>query len=386
MSLRAGRWLAPFAALWPFAADAHIQWFANVDLSGDPRTPWEVMSVPSFAGLAVLAMVVLALAGVVDAWLTRMAPRHALLARVHGYDVRSGGLTLLRLGMAAFFVANVIYFRDAPVILTPELKTASWWPDVIQLAIAAACVLGRMRLAAAGLVLLFGYGALNYGLFHLSEYPVFLGIAAYFALAGISPQWRVRATTILRVSVALSLMWGGVEKWLFPQWTYPLLCGSGKALTMGLPPDFFMQAAGFIEFCLSFVVVIGSVAARVAALAINVVFVAAMPMFGMVDVIGHTPFMLALIVLARSPNWLAPVVGHAAPRAQGLRWGATFAATLMGLPALYFVTHEFAFGRMRLAPTETDLAIALPILGLVGIAVSWLLTRYDGERHMGGAA
>jgi hypothetical protein len=382
-SLRAGRWLAPFAMLWPFAADAHIQWFANVDLSTAPRTPWDVMTNPSFAALSVLALVVLALAGFADAWLTRSTHKNALLARVHGFDVRETGLTILRLGMAAFFVANVLYFRDAPVILTPELKAASYWPDIAQLAIAAACLFGRMRIAAAGLVLLFGYAAMNYGMFHLSEYPVFPGIAAYLVMAGQGPAWRARATTILRVAVALSLMWGGVEKWLFPQWTFPLLCGSGKALTMGLPPEFFMQAAGFIEFCLSFVVIIGSVAGRVAALAVNVVFVAAMPMFGMVDVVGHTPFMLALVVVALSPNALAPIVGHAQPRRQGRRWGSTFATTLVGLPALYFVTHELAFGRMRLASTASDLAIALP---LVGIAAAWLLVRFGGARRVGGAA
>jgi len=382
-SLRASRWLAPLAILWPFAADAHIQWFENVDLSTAPRMPWDVMTNPTFAGLALLALAVLAMAGFADAWLTRLAPRHALLGRVHAFDMKAGGLTLMRLGMAAFFVANVVYFRDAPVILTPELKASSHWPDVLQLAIAAACLLGRMRLAAAGIVLLFGYGAMNYGLFHLSEYPVFLGIAAYLAMAGQGPVWRERATTVLRVAVALSLMWGGVEKWLFPQWTLPLLCGSGKMLAMGLPPDFFMQAAGFIEFCLSFVVVIGSVAARVAALAINVVFVSAMPIFGMVDVIGHAPFMLALIVVARSPNTLAPLVGHVNLRRQGLRWGATFGGTLVGLPALYFVTHEFAYGRMRLAPSTTGLEIALP---LVVIGAAWLLVRFGGVRRLGGAA
>jgi len=381
-SLRACRWLAPLTFLWPFAADAHIQWFANVDLSTAPRTPWDVMTNSSFAGLALLATLVLAVAGFADAWLTRNVSRHSLLARVHSFDVRAGGLTLLRLGMAAFFVMNVLYFRDAPVILTPELKTSSLWPDLVQLGIAAACLLGRMRLAAAGLVLLFGYAALNYGVFHLSEYPVFLGIAAYFVLAGQGPVWRARATTILRVAVALSLMWGGVEKWLFPQWTFPLLCGSGKALTMGLPPEFFMQAAGFIEFCLSFVVVIGSVAARVGALAINLVFLAAMPMFGMVDVVGHTPFMLALIVVALSPNTLAPVLGHALARRQAVRWGTTFAATLGGLPALYFVTHEFAFGRMRLAPSVTGVEIVLP---LIVVAVSWVLVRFVGVRRLGVA-
>jgi len=66
--------LAPLAILWPFAADAHIQWFANVDLSTAPRTPWDVMTNPSFAGLALLAIAVLAIAGAADAWLTRFAP------------------------------------------------------------------------------------------------------------------------------------------------------------------------------------------------------------------------------------------------------------------------------------------------------------------------
>jgi hypothetical protein len=381
-SLRRSRWLAPMAFLWPFAADAHIQWFANVDLSTAPRTPWDVMTHPSFAAIALLATFVLAIAGAADAWLARMAPRHALLRRVHGFDTQAGGPLLMRLGMAAFFVANVLYFRDAPVILTPELKTSSHWPDLLQLGLAAACLLGRVRLAAAGIVLLFGYGALNYGLFHLSEYPIFLGIAAYFVLAGQGPAWRARAIVVLRLAVALSLMWGGVEKWLFPQWTFPLLCGSGKALTMGLPPDFFMEAAGFVEFCLAFVVVIGSVAARVAALAVNLVFLSAMPMFGMVDVIGHTPFMLALIVVALSQNRLAPLVGHAMPRLQARRWGVAFASTLTGLPALYFVTHEFAFGRMRFTPAA-GLELALP-LALIGGA--WMLSRVVGTRRVGGAA
>jgi hypothetical protein len=365
----------------PFAADAHIQWFANVDLSGSPRSPWEVMSSPSFAGLAVLALVVLALAGAVDAWLTRAAGRQRLLGRIHGSDIGAQGLTLMRFGMAAFFVANVLFFRDSPVILTPELKSSSHWTDLLQLAIAAACLIGRTRLAAAGLVLLFAYAVTGYGVFHLSEYPIFLGIAAYLAMAGTSPAWRVRATTLLRLSIALSLMWGGIEKWLFPQWTYPLLCGSGRDLLMGLSPDFFMQCAGFVEFCLSFVVIVGSVAARVAAFAIIGVFLLAMPMFGMIDVIGHAPFILALVVVGLGPNPLARRVGHAAPRLQALNWGTAFAGTLCALPALYYGTHQLAFGRASLAPVASDLALALAC----GVAVSWLFLRGASRGRTAGA-
>jgi hypothetical protein len=171
--------------------------------------------------------------------------------------------------------------------------------------------------------------------------------------------------------VALSLMWGGIEKWLFPEWTYPLLCGSGRDLLMGLSPDFFMQSAGFIEFCLSFVLIVGSVAARVAALALNLVFVAAMPMFGMVDVIGHAPFMLALVIVGCSPNVLAPRFGHADLRRQGLQWGAAFAGSLGALPAFYYGTHQLAFGRATLAPVAPDLSLALVFVA----AAAWLLVR-----------
>jgi len=384
-SLRLCRFLAPLAALCvPFAADAHIQWFANVDLSGDPLSPWDVMTNLSFAGIALLALVVLAFAGAADAWLTRAAGRHGLIGRLHRHDMGVNGLTLMRFGMAIFFIANVLFFRDAPVILTPELKTSSPLPDVLQVAIAGALLLGRMRLAAGGLLALFAYGAMGYGVFHVMAYPIFLGIAVYLALAGAGPVSRARALVVLRVAVAVSLMWGGIEKWLFPQWTYPLLCGSGKALTMGLPPDFFMQAAGFIEFCLAFVLLVGSLASRVAAIALNVVFAAAIPMFGMVDVIGHAPFMLALVVLGRTPNTLAPWFGHVAAHRQGLRWGAKFAGALGALPALYFLGHQFAFGRLTVAPLASATLTAV-VLSIVGVALGWVLVRLvGGQRTAGG--
>jgi hypothetical protein len=367
----------------PFAADAHIQWFANVDLSGNPRSPWDVMTSPSFAGLALLALAVLAAAGAVDAWLARAAGGHRLLGRVHAFDIGARGLLVMRGGMALFFVANVLFFRDAPVILTPELKSSSHWTDLLQLGTAAALLLGRVRLAAAALVALFGYAMMGYGVFHLSEYPIFLGIAAYLALAGGAPAWRVRATAFLRVTVALSLMWGGVEKWLFPEWTYPLLCGSGRDLLMGLSPDFFMQCAGFVEFCLSFVLIVGSVAARVAALALCGVFILAMPMFGMIDVVGHLPFLLALAVAGLSPNTLARRFGHAVPGRQAAHWAAAFAGALGGLPAFYYGTHQLAFGRATLAPVAPDLAVAVAVFAA---AVTWLAARgAEGGRRPGRA-
>jgi hypothetical protein len=333
----------------PLPAGAHIKWFANVDVQGDPLVPWQVMGSASFMALGLLAVVVLAAAGAADGWLARAAAGRGRLAALRGLDLGEQAFALMRLGIAGCFMASFFYFRAAPVLLTPELKTHASWVGLLQWTIALAALLERPRVAAAGIAVLLVAAVARFGVFHLLDYPLFAGIAAMLYLGGKGGAARSRALVALRVTVALTFLWGGVEKWLYPEWTYPLLCGSGKALLMGLPPDVFMQCAGFVEFCLAFVVLVGDLAARVAALALVGVFIAAIPMFGAIDAVGHAPFMLALLVLAMQPNRLAARFAHARCASQGARWGLAFAGVLAVLPSSYFAAHQLAYGRGRAA-------------------------------------
>lgn len=361
------RGLVPVLLLcFPLPAFAHIKWFAEVDVSGDPRMPWMVFATPSFAALGLIAIAAMFASGWLDARIAR-APR-GLVARVRAFDAGASASTIMRLGIAACFIADVVHFKDMAVFLTPELKGDSAWIRIAQWTVALAALFERPIVAAAGIALLFVEAAAHYGLFHLMDYPLFIGIAVFLA-AG--ERWRPQAAMLLRACVALTFMWGGIEKWLYPQWTFPLLCGSGKALTMGLDPDFFMQAAGFVEFALAFVVLAGELAARVASLALVGVFAAAIPMFGVVDAVGHAPFMLALIVLAVRPNeWVAR---FACPRAlaQGASWALAFVVALGGMPLAYYAAHQLAYARpwSRLEPASVAGGVACLLVAVVFTAL-----------------
>ena len=67
---------------------------------------------------------------------------------------------------------------------------------------ARTCILG-----AAGILALYGYGVTLYGVFHLTDYPMFLGIAAYMALtSSASARLRALRMPILYATVCASLM------------------------------------------------------------------------------------------------------------------------------------------------------------------------------------
>jgi hypothetical protein len=46
-------------------------------------------------------------------------------------------------------------------------------------------------------------------------------------------------------------MWASIEKWAYPEWSYPLLT-LHPGMTFGFTPQFYMQAAGVVEFALAF--------------------------------------------------------------------------------------------------------------------------------------
>jgi hypothetical protein len=68
------------------------------------------------------------------------------------------------------------------ILLTPELKTTSAAISWLQLAMAVGLLSRRtMPLSALGIVVLFALALRDYGAFHLADYPIFLGVAAYLA-------------------------------------------------------------------------------------------------------------------------------------------------------------------------------------------------------------
>ena len=166
-----------------------------------------------------------------------------------------------------------------------------------------------MPLSVLGIVVLFAIAVARYGVFHLADYPIFLGFAAYLALRGLHLDlFGIRPIDVVRWCAAITLMWASVEKWAYPQWSFPLLI-EYPALSFGYEPEYYMRAAGVVEFTLALALTWTPLVRRCAAIVLIAMFTSAAVQFGKLDVIGH-----ALIVVV-----LLGIVGDDAERAHATK-------------------------------------------------------------------
>jgi hypothetical protein len=317
------------------AASAHVKWFCAFDVAGQPRGLENVLCL-DFELLTGLALVALTAACVLEGTMVGAALQRAL-NRVTG-RLASDSELLFRAICGFFFVA---LWTTGGILLTPELKTDSAAISWLQLAIAAG-MLSRstLPLSALGIVFLFGAALWNYGFFHLMDYPIFLGVAAYLALTGLQRNlFGLRPLDVVRWATAITLMWASIEKWAYPEWSFPLFAAH-PALTMGYDDEFFMRAAGVIEFTLAFALVWTPLVRRVASIVLAGMFLGAILEFGKLDAIGHAPIVAVLLaIVGDRVNSPAPSRIRALALAP-----ACFAAALGAFLALYYVMHAALFG------------------------------------------
>ncbi|CAA9286955.1 MAG: FIG00803019: hypothetical protein [uncultured Acetobacteraceae bacterium] len=345
---------AAASCLVPAPALAHVKWFAPFDVA-EPPMPIHGVLTPRF--LLVFAGFALLMAG--GFLLDRLAARSGrggVLAQRGREEVEE---RLVRAGTGAFFMA---LFTAGGVILTPELKTGAEWPAWLQLGVAASMLSARSCiLGAAGILALYGYGAALYGAFHIADYPVFLGLAAYLALTSCAPgRWRALRMPVLHAAVCASLMWASVEKWAYPQWTFPLL-EARPWLTFGILPSDFMVVAGFVEFAFAFHILTGFGLSRLGILGLGAIFAAAILDFGKLDAIGHLPILAAMAAMfVHGPTPLQRRL-HDIRRgllAEARRAGLAFAAAICVFVSAYYGLQRAEHGHGQHARKPTVLAEA----------------------------
>jgi hypothetical protein len=315
------------------SASAHVKWFCGFDVAGQPRGLENVLC-PDFEflfGLSVLAL----MTGCLLEGTNLGAAMLRAMDRATSF-VRDNTEMLFRAGCAFFFIS---IWGVGGILLTPELKTSSTAVAVIQLGIAAGMLSRRtMPLSAVGIAALFAIAVWEYGIFHLADYPVFLGVAAYLALTGLQRDlFGIRAIDVVRWSAGVTLMWASIEKWAYPEWSFPLLL-EHPGMSLGFSAEFFMRAAGAVEFALAFSLMWTPLVRRFGAVLLTAMFVSAVFEFGKIDLIGHTLIVVVLLatiadnggktVLVRYP-WLSPVA---------------YASALSGFLAIYYAAHTLLFG------------------------------------------
>jgi hypothetical protein len=313
------------------AAFAHVKWFCNYNVAEQPVLLPQVIS-GGFGQLVALALLFLLALAIIGSSPIGSAFQLAI-DWVTG-PIQASTETLLRATYGAFFVA---LWAKGGIILTPELKTTAAWIAWLQLSIAAG-MLWQSTLAFSGLgiIVLFGKALVEYGIFHLMDYPLFLGAAAYFILMGTRrPFFRIRPLDVVRYAAAVTLMWASIEKWAYPQWTYPLFL-SHPQISFGFDVAFYMKAAGVVEFSLAFALCWTPLARRAAAFALSAMFVSAIFEFGKIDAIGHAPIIVVLIAIAADEA--------RAPRRHPALAPAWYVVAIGGFTAAYYIMHSSLFG------------------------------------------
>jgi hypothetical protein len=318
-------------------AQAHVKWFAPYIVGAPPQKLETTLANQWFwIGIALVLVFFLATRAV-----EKMSLGQNMLA---GIDKVTDPLwrrldDFMRFVIAAFFVA---IFAVGGVYLTPDLKTPNEWVSWMQLLIAA-FVFSRktMPLAAAGIILLWGLALTEYDIFHLLDYlSLGVSVAAYLVLESSNrPEWRKHRFEVLRWGVAIALMWSSLEKFAYPNWFDPVV-EAKPFLTFGMPREVFIPMAGVAEFTMGFGLLWTALIRRLSAIALFVIFNAAVFPFGRIDLVGHALIMAVIVAIAADPM----------PRARfAIRryaWGIPVALTaaLLIFSGSYWGLHRALYG------------------------------------------
>jgi hypothetical protein len=350
-------------ALTSTAASAHVKWFVNCNVSDDPL-PIQAVFTPTFFLFFTLFLVLL--------YLGCAAERTVLGESISQFvDGRAAPLhrradDLLRSAAAVSFA---LLWADGQLIITPELKASSVWLSAIQLLIPMYMFTrATLPAAGAGIILLYGYGVATYGLFHMLDYPVFVGLGVFFALS-VSQNTKLLAFRFdfLRWTVACSLLWPSIEKFVYPGWVAPIAI-THPELTLGFDVSTVVTGAGVVEFGLSFALFWTPLIRRLAAFALMAVLTAATFDFGKVDGIGHLMIIIILLVVFAHP-------GNTRDRRPPMLALLTGSMTLAAVILLYTGGHALYYGSKTasVAPLVCGAALlTLILLCVLGHAQSLL--------------
>ena len=339
------RALPPALALATTPAQAHVKWFAPYNVAADP-TPLPVVFSGQFLILLACTIVLIMLVHVADRVIEggfRGDPFTQAFAALAPQSA-----DIMRITLGAFMLS---LWLKGGIILTPELTTTNEAISWLQLGLAAATITWRTSwIAGLGILVLYGVAVGQYGIFHLLDYPLFLGIAAYIIIHSLKiERLQPYALSILYFAMAQTLLWASVEKWAFGAWTMPLLM-QHERITLGIDHRLYLTLAGYVEFVAAFLLLYGRTSQRLSALMLFAIFVAAVIDFGKIDAVGHAMIIASLLIVVINGN--TTVNAALQNRIPSFSLGSLeVAITYLGYVLLFFTfyygAHGLIYGSLR---------------------------------------
>jgi len=340
------------ATSFALPAYAHVKWFAPYIVGAAPQPVGVTLRDEWFWLGIILTLGFFIVFG--------LAERRAIGIRMLDLLDRATNFLWIRIDDYIRAIIGVFFisiFSVGGIYLTPDLKTPAEWVSWVQLLIAWGVFWrATMPLSALGIVFLWLLALRDYDLFHLLDYLALgLGVAAYLLLAASNnPKWSVHRLEALRWGLAIALMWSSLEKFAYPEWFYPLVIEK-PFLTFGLPRDAFIPMAGVAEFTMGFGLLWTPLIRRLSAIALFVIFTAAVWPFGRIDLIGHGLIMAVILAVAadhsRESHFLAAFKNMPRNIPVGLSVAlVTFVTGYWGLHAVFYGAEGYV------GPPRTDQA------------------------------
>ncbi|WP_223217270.1 hypothetical protein [Rhizobium cauense] len=322
---------------WPSPADAHVKWFASYDIASPVRPLSATLSSLWFWLAGAISVSLFAMTASIER--TFVGNRILILMDRVTEPLWNRADDFVRAITGAFFVA---IFVLGGVYLTPDLQTRSEWVSWTQLATAVGLFSRRtMWLSAIGVLALWIAALYRYEIFHLLDYLVLgLGVAGYLVLFSLKATWwHGQRFNVLHWAIAVTLMRSSLEKFAYPEWFQPL-AQEKPFLTFGMPTDVFLPMAGVVEFALGLGLLWTPLIRRLSAIALLVIFNAAVVPFGRLDLVGHSLIIMMLVIAAIDP-------------ARSMQIAPAFRRAIVGVPA------GFVAALAILAPTYWSLHVAI---------------------------
>ncbi len=328
---------------------AHVKWFVEHDVSKPPLPIGEVID-QTFVTLFLVFAAACYLFFLADHWIFKKGILSEFDQRLKRFDDVAS--LIMRVSSGIFFLSLFIWYQvhGSTFYITPELKTGAAWVAWLHLLMAVAVIFRpTVLLTGVGVLILFGAAIGDFGLFHMLDYVIFLGIAIFLITSSFGDaKWLKGGFVTLFACAGLTLIWASVEKFGYAEWTYSLL-ESNPDMTMGMSPRTFMTVSGFVEFFVTFVLLGAvSVVGRLVSLGMMAIFVLAVFKFGIVDAIGHLMIVAILFVLiVRGPTdarYMLLLPEKSVFTEAYFMTGLYFLAFVM-IFILYYGIHFLSFGR-----------------------------------------
>lgn len=296
---------AAFVLMGAVTANAHVKWFFEYDVTQPPTPIGEVID-GAFVKMFLVSVAACYIFFLVDRYIYEEGILGEFDKKMKLFD--NAANTIMRVAAGIFFAALFGWWAfgaGKSFFLTPELVTDSPVVPWVHLVMALAVLWRRtVFLTGIGIFGLFIAAIANYGLFHLLDYMIFLGIGFFLTVSQTTNKALLKSGFVtLFACTGLTLIWAAVEKFAYSHWTIAVLADKPH-VTMGMSPPTFMKVSGFVEFFVTFVLLGAvSVVGRLVSLGFMSVFVLAVFEFGTLDAVGHLMIVAILwVLIVRGPT------------------------------------------------------------------------------------